>query len=258
MLPKKSLGQHFLKDPNVSGKIVNLLEAEPDDSVLEIGPGTGALTEWLIKKYTHLTVIEVDRRACEKLSSDYPGLDIIHADIRKFDWSSLTDRSPLFVIGNLPYYITSPILISLLEQRRLINEAVLMVQKEVASRLTAVPFTKEYGILSVQLQLFATVELCFEVHRHVFYPPPKVDSAVVRIRFNKKDPDCEIPLLRHVIRTAFNQRRKKLKNALKPLLLKDVELPPKFDFTRRAEELEPDEYVELTNLLVGAGILTNR
>lgn len=244
-----------MKDPNISQKIVSELKAGADNSVIEIGPGTGALTRWLVEKYSHLTAIEIDSQICDLLRSDFPGLEILHEDISGFDWQKLKDEAPLHVIGNIPYYITSPILFSLLDNRNIMDEAVLMIQKEVASRLVAVPSTKDYGILSVQFQLFTSIELCFTVPRHVFHPVPKVDSAVIRLCFNKQDPLCETNVLRRLIRTAFNQRRKKLRNALKPVMREGAEIPADFDLNRRAEELHPEEFVTLTNLLSDSGIL---
>lgn len=256
--PKKSLGQHFLIDSNISRKIVSLLDVKSGETVVEIGPGTGALTKWLVESYSGLIVIDVDPRVCSILNETYPNLNVVQADIRDYNWSELRSTVPLHIIGNIPYYITTPILFSLLDKRNFMYEAVLMIQKEVARRLVAVPSTKEYGILSVQLQLFASVELCFHVPRHVFRPQPRVDSSVVRLRFDKPEPACDVNLLRSVIRTAFNQRRKKLKNALKSFGLNNEKLTHAFNLNRRAEELNPSEFIVLTNLLADTGNMSNQ
>jgi len=253
--PKKSLGQNFLNDPNIIRKIVRHLKADSNDQIIEIGPGTGALTGELLKEYHNLTVIEIDDQAVKLLKQKFPGLHIIHSDILKINWNDLIDRSnPVYVIGNLPYYITTPILFSVLDNNKLFSRALLMMQKEVARRLSAVPGTREYGILSVQVQLMSSVQYEFTVSRNVFYPVPNVDSAIVSLDFNKPPLKCQLANLKKVVRTAFNQRRKKLSNALKSIVPKDTQLP--FDLSRRAEELPPGEYDDLTILLEESGYLT--
>lgn len=253
--PKKSLGQHFLTDPNIIRKISEASSAGSGDRVIEIGPGTGALTEALYEKFDKLEVIELDRRAIEVIEEKFPGITIHHQNILDVRWEDLSMKEKsLYVYGNLPYYITSQILFSLLEARTYIVEAILMMQKEVAERLVAPIRTKEYGILSVQVRLMSTPELSFDVSRNCFNPPPNVDSTVVKIAFDKGELSCSDSNLKKVVRTAFNQRRKKLSNALKPLLGKN--LPEGFDFDKRAEAWPPEEYEKLTALLEHDGILT--
>ena len=249
---KKSLGQHFLKDGNMIRKIVDSIDAQPNDQVIEIGPGAGALTDYLVERFKNLTVIEIDQRMVELLTKKYPNLDIIEKDILKYDWKDVVsvDR-PIHVIGNLPYYITSQILFSIMEQRARISSALLMMQKEVAERIVAGSGSKVYGILSVQCQLMSSPEILFNVPPSVFVPPPSVESSVVKFKFDKPELACTDENLKTVVRMAFNQRRKKLSNALKRL---DSDLPEKdFDFSLRAEALSPEMYEKLTARLEQLG-----
>lgn len=245
---KKSLGQHFLTDKNIILKILNAVEAEEGDRVIEIGPGTGALTKWLVEKHDDVHAIEVDQRAVLVLKQELQGLTIHEKDVLKVEWPELiSPTGKTYVIGNLPYYITSPILFSLLEFREHFSEAILMMQKEVAQRLVAVPSTKDYGILSVQTQLMSTPELLFDVSPNSFSPPPKVMSSVIRLKFDKPKMNCSDKTLKQVVRTAFNQRRKKLSNALKPVL-GDFK-PGGFNYDERAEDWTPDIYADLAEQL---------
>lgn len=254
--PKKSLGQHFLTDGNIIRKIAGSLTPHPGDAVIEIGPGTGALTGPLLSQFPQLQVIEIDSRAVAVLSARWPQLRIHPQDVLQTRWDHAElrgEHQKIALIGNLPYYITSPILFSVLDERSLFREAVFMMQKEVAERLAARPRTKAYGILSVQTQLMARVEYLFTVSRHVFNPPPNVESAVVKLHFEGAAPDVDAARLKLVVRTAFGQRRKTLQNALKPLLLTcfpaeadRAAFVQEFRLLRRAEELEPPEFVTLT------------
>ena len=271
--PKQSLGQNFLRDPNTIRKIVAALGAPAGAPVVEIGPGTGALTEVLLEAHPRLTAIEVDERAVALLKEQFPHLDVRHQDVLEVDWAALaTERGgPLHVIGNLPYYITSPILFSLLDAQvglatepkqpdvqrdvapeTVVREAVVMMQLEVAERLVAMPRTKAYGILSVLFQLYATPELLFRLSPHVFFPKPSVTSAVVRLAFHAAGPlptGNEAARLRAVVRAAFNQRRKTLRNSLHRWTREGgLRLPEGWE-RRRAEELTPAEFVELTRHL---------
>ena len=254
LTPKKSLGQNFLNDPNTVRKIVGSLEAPADAHVVEIGPGTGALTGELLDRFASFTALEIDERAVAYLKQEYPSLDVRQMDVLEVDWAALAAEKggPLHVIGNLPYYITSPILFGLLDNRQHISEAVVMMQLEVAQRLVAEPRTKDYGILSVQVQLHAQPDLLFRVSRNVFYPKPDVTSAVIRLAFDKVPPlppEIDPELLRQVIRTAFNQRRKTLRNSLSRWTrAQNIELPHHWD-RRRAEELTPPAFLELAHYI---------
>lgn len=255
--PKKSLGQHFLMDNQVIRKIAGSLNANTTDRVIEIGPGTGALTRELVARFPDLHAFEVDQRSVELIERELPGVNVYCQNILEADLISLAEgmKKKLFIIGNLPYYLTSPILFLVMDQGKLFSEAVFMIQKEVAERLVSPPRTKAYGILSVQAQVLGRIEMLFSIPPHVFYPPPKVDSAVIRYRpGNDRYPgsvdDLGVPLevFKLLVRTAFNQRRKKLSNALKPLF--ESGFPNNFDAGRRAEELEPHEFVDLARWFV--------
>ncbi len=249
---KKSLGQHFLKDVNMIQKIVDSIPAGPKDCIVEIGPGAGAITGPILEKFEDVVAIELDQRMIEHLTEEHPSLKVVHGDILKLDWSDFLEvEKPVHVVGNLPYYITSQILFKVLEYREGISTALLMMQKEVAERIVAEPRSKEYGILSVQTQLMSSPEILFNVPPGVFSPPPKVDSAVLKLTFDKPALKCTDAHLKTVVRMAFNQRRKKLSNALKRL---NTDLPAdEFDFNLRAEALSPAMYEKLTARLEQLG-----
>ena len=251
--PKQSLGQNFLHDPNMAEKIVGTLTAPPEAHVVEVGAGTGVLTERLAERHDRLTALEIDERAVEVLRERVPEADVRETDVRETDWAALADEKggPLRVISNTPYYLTSPILFALLRQRQHLAEAVLTMQKEVAERIVAEPSTKAYGILSVLLQLFAEPDLRFTVPPQVFSPQPDVTSAVVRIRFG---PDTEPEGLhfddvRRYVRAAFNQRRKMLRNSLSAWTKEQGVGFPNDWGRKRAEALTPDEFATLARHL---------
>jgi len=254
--PKKSLGQHFLKDDNIITKIAEAVPMEAAERVIEIGAGTGALTEALLERFDDVVAVELDERAVALLNEKFGDLRVYHQNVLDIDWRQLSAGKPnTYVVGNLPYYITSQILFALLEARTVLSGAILMMQKEVAERLTADIRTKAYGILSVQTQLMSTPQILFPVSRSCFTPQPNVDSAMVKLTFDKGPLNCSDTHLKTVVRTAFNQRRKKLSNALKPLIPKD-QLPGGFDFDKRAEAWLPGEYEKLTAQFKEDGILT--
>jgi 16S rRNA (adenine1518-N6/adenine1519-N6)-dimethyltransferase len=246
--PKQSLGQNFIHDPNMIDKIVGTLDAPADAPVVEVGAGTGALTEVLAERYDRFVAIEVDERAVEVLRGSIPGVDVREQDVREVDWPALAEEmgGPLHVISNTPYYLTTEILFALLEAREHVAEAVLTMQREVADRIVAEPRTKAYGILSVLLQLFARPEKRFTVSRHVFYPQPDVTSAVLHVAF---DPDAEpsdltLDEVRPLVHDAFNQRRKMLRNSASGQLPEGVDLPEAIG-RKRAEALSPDDFADL-------------
>ena len=250
--PRKSLGQHFLADPNTARKIVGVLRAGADDPVVEIGPGLGALSGYLVERFTDFTAIEVDQRAADHLEERLPGIDVRRMDVLDMDWARLAAAKErrLFVIGNLPYNISSPILFTLFEAREYIVEAVLMLQREVAERLVAEPRTKAYGILSVAAQLSSEPEMLFSVSPNVFRPRPAVTSAVVRFAFGPLEGKGRYDgPVREVVRMAFNQRRKTLRNSLKKLTVRLGAAVPEPWASKRAEEVSPAEFVELADYL---------
>ncbi|MBX2822933.1 MAG: 16S rRNA (adenine(1518)-N(6)/adenine(1519)-N(6))-dimethyltransferase RsmA [Rhodothermaceae bacterium] len=252
--PKKSLGQHFLKDSFVRDKIIDALQATRDDWVVEIGPGTGAMTGILKSRYPDFEAIELDQRAIAALEEKYPGIRVHHADVVRFDWAGYAERAgkKLHIVGNLPYYITSQILFDLIAAHDVVEEAVVMMQLEVAQRLVAKPRTKSYGILSVLIQRYTEPELLFNVSRDVFYPKPAVESAVVRLVFRKEPEGMDRVshrLFKRVVKASFNQRRKKLKNSLKSLLSDTNGTIPEQWEGARAEELTPSDFLTLTRHL---------
>jgi 16S rRNA (adenine1518-N6/adenine1519-N6)-dimethyltransferase len=251
--PKQSLGQNFLHDPNMAEKIVGTLQAPPTAHVVEVGAGTGVLTELLAERYDDLTALEIDERAVAVLRKKYPDVDVREEDVLETDWPALAaeKEGALYVISNMPYYLTSELLFALLENRAHVAEAVLTMQEAVAERLVAEPKTKAYGILSVLLQLFASPTLCYSVPPQVFTPQPDVSSAVVRLAFGEDDAPDGLALddVRPYVRAAFNQRRKMLRNSLSAWgKEQDVELPHDWG-RKRAEALAPTDFAELARFL---------
>jgi 16S rRNA (adenine1518-N6/adenine1519-N6)-dimethyltransferase len=247
--PRKSLGQNFLTDHGIVDQIVESLRADSSKLVVEIGPGTGALTSLLSRRFSRFQAIEIDSRAVDVLMQKHPELNIHQMDVLETTWlEKMPSNETIAVIGNIPYYITSPILFLLIDNRERFSEAVIMVQKEVADRLVATPGNKTYGILSVQVQLAATVDYMFTVPRTAFHPQPNVDSAIVRLTFNKPVPDVDGEHLRKVIRQAFSQKRKMLRNTLSPLMQGNS--LDGWDLTRRAETLSLEEFVQLAKELL--------
>lgn len=253
--PIKRLGQNFLQDPNTIRKIVDSLQCDAGSRVVEIGPGMGALTGLLAEKYADFSAIELDERSIHYLNEQWPSLRVVQGDILEVDWEQLaagSSNGKVSVIGNLPYYITSQILFGLLDAKEVVQEAVIMMQYEVAERLIAQPRSKQYGILSVAVQLACDPKLLFPVSRNVFFPKPDVRSAMVRLDFSSSKPDLGVDSagLRRIIRTAFNQRRKTLRNSLSSILAeKERDLPEEFA-SKRAEELSPEDFVRLAVYLL--------
>ena len=242
--PKKHLGQHFLKDENIARKIVDSL-GDSVRNVLEMGPGMGVLTKHLLTKgYNDLRVAEIDTESVVYLQHHYPSLHIIEGDFLQLDLSELY-KEPLAIIGNFPYNISSQIFFKVLDHRNLVTEVVGMVQKEVAERIAAPPGSKTYGILSVLLQAWYDIDYLFTVHEHVFTPPPKVKSAVIRLKRNTTDSlGCDERFFFALVKTAFNQRRKTLRNAIRSMTPEGFQHP---FLDKRAEQLSVSEFVELVN-----------
>jgi 16S rRNA (adenine1518-N6/adenine1519-N6)-dimethyltransferase len=260
--PKKSLGQNFLVDRNLQRRIVDALGAGPDDEVLEIGPGRGALTAHLVGRVRRLVLVELDDDLVEALQVAYgerPDVEVVHADVLSVRTEGLSaSPAALRVVGNIPYNITTPILFHLLRRPRP-AVILLMIQKEVAERLTAAPGTSEYGALSVGVRTVATVERVVNVPRGAFRPVPRVDSAVVRITPLDPPPldETEEVRLRTLTRAAFQWRRKQLQKILRDhpdLLLPEARLPALeaeagYSFTARPETLSPEGFVRLSRLV---------
>lgn len=251
--PKKSLGQNFLRDENVARNIVDSLNVRPDDVVVEIGPGQGALTKYLHDRCSRLVAIEIDERAVGILKESFgSSVDIVHADVRTVSLPQFVGREGqrLRVVGNIPYNITSEILFWLFDQHTVVEDATLMVQLEVARRFVAPIGTKDYGILAVSVRYYTDPELLFKVSRNSFYPRPGVDSAIVRLSFRKHLDECDRELLTSIVRSTFGKRRKTLRNGLRYMGFPDAQLDSvSFDLTRRPEQLSLEEFLELTRLL---------
>jgi len=244
---KKNLGQHFLKDQHIAQLIVDSLPINEPTNVLEIGPGTGVLTHFLLQKeLIHLKAIEIDREAVHFLKQHFAKLTLIEGDFLQSSPDELFNHQNFFLIGNFPYNISSQIFFKLLPHRNQIPIIVCMLQKEVAERLASPPGNKHYGILSVLLQAFYNIEYLFTVHEELFDPPPKVKSGVIRLTRNSTQTlSCDETLFKQVVKTGFNQRRKTLHNALKPLIGSVVEQQPLLN--QRAEQLSVNDFVDLTN-----------
>ena len=243
------MGQHFLKDENIAQKIVESLLYS--GNLLEIGPGTGVLTKYLVRKANNFKVVEIDRESVEHLEATFPDLTsrIIKGDFIKLDLSDYFDAE-FAVIGNFPYNISSQIFFKVIQNRAMVPEVVCMIQKEVAERLAAPPKNKTYGILSVLLGAFYDIELLFTVSETVFIPPPKVKSAVIRLtRKANLNLNCDEVMFFDVVKTAFNQRRKTMRNSLKKFWFEKFDPEQYPVFRQRPEELSVEEFVDLVNIL---------
>lgn len=249
--PKKALGQHFLKDMQVAKQIAETLKNYLDYPVLEVGPGMGVLTRFLLDAGHKLSVVEIDEESVTYLEKHFQELSgqIISGDFLKLNLDELFPE-PFCVIGNYPYNISSQIFFKILDFKEKVPCCSGMLQKEVAERLAALPGNKTYGILSVLLQAWYDVEYLFTVSEKVFDPPPKVKSGVIRVTRNKRTSlGCDEKLFKTVVKTTFNQRRKTLRNSIKPILGKDCPdyILPIFD--KRPEQLSVDQFIELTEIV---------
>jgi 16S rRNA (adenine1518-N6/adenine1519-N6)-dimethyltransferase len=257
---KKYLGQHFLIDENIARKIGDALTLNNYRSVLEIGPGMGVLTKHLLQKDIDLSVIEIDTESVDYLQQNFSNdeIDIIQADFLKFDLYEAFQQNQFAIIGNFPYNISSQIVFKTLEWRDQIPEFCGMFQKEVAKRICEKEGSKTYGILSVLVQAFYHAEYLFNVPPTVFNPPPKVDSGVLRLRRKEKFKlECDETFFFKVVKTAFQQRRKTLRNSLKSFNLSD-KLKEDSIFGLRPEQLTVPEFISLTLKLENDAISTNR
>lgn len=253
--PKKNLGQHFLTDLNIAKAIADTVDACPDIPVLEVGPGMGVLTQFLMPKGRDLKVVEIDSESVAYLYEKFPELreNVVAEDFLRMDLTKLFNGRQFVLTGNYPYDISSQIFFKMLDNKDLIPCCTGMIQREVALRMASAPGTKAYGILSVLIQAWYDVEYLFTVDENVFNPPPKVKSAVIRMTRNGvSELGCDWNLFRRVVKTAFNQRRKMLRGSLKPLF--QTGMPGEGFFgldimTKRPEQLTIAQFVELTNLV---------
>ena len=248
--PKKFLGQHFLRDLSIASDIADTVDTCPGLPILEVGPGMGVLTQFLMKKEREVKVVELDFESVAYLKENFAALEghIIEDDFLKLKLENVFEGKPFVLTGNYPYNISSQIFFKMLDYKDLIPCCTGMIQKEVAERIAAGPGSKTYGILSVLIQAWYKVEYLFTVHEHVFNPPPKVKSAVIRMtRNDTTDLGCNEKLFKQIVKTTFNQRRKTLRNSISPILDKNNPLSAEPIFNKRPEQLSVQEFVELTN-----------
>ena len=247
--PKKNIGQHFLTDDNIAFRIVESLNIQADEFVLEVGPGTGVLTKFLLQTpEIDLKVIEIDRESIEFLNLNFESLKnkIIEKSFLNLDFETL-GKSKISVIGNFPYNISSQIVFKIIENRSFVEKTVGMFQKEVAKRIAANPSSKDYGIITVLTQAYFDVEYLFTVDEHVFNPPPKVKSGVLRFTNKHTKLNCDEVLFKKIVKTTFNTRRKMIRNSIK-VLLGDKEINTDY-LLKRPEQLSVSEFEELTNIV---------
>jgi 16S rRNA (adenine1518-N6/adenine1519-N6)-dimethyltransferase len=255
--PKKNLGQHFLTDLSIAKAIADTVDACPELPVLEVGPGMGVMTQYLVEKPRPLKVVEIDRESVVWLNEHFPKLreNILGEDFLRMDLHTVFDGQPFVLTGNYPYDISSQIFFKMLDNKELIPCCTGMIQREVAQRMAAEPGSKTYGILSVLIQAWYNVEYLFTVDEHVFNPPPKVKSAVIRMTRNEvMDLGCDERLFKRLVKTVFNQRRKMLRVSLKQMLPADSSFFTLHSslLTKRPEQLSIQQFVELTNLVAAA------
>lgn len=249
MKAKKALGQHFLIDEQLASSIAQAITLVKDvPRVLEIGPGRGILTNYLIDQPFEFKAVELDRDMVRILLERHPAMEIIHLDFLKLSLSKIFESQEFIIIGNFPYNISTEIIFKILDNVELIPEMVGMFQKEVAERIISKHGSKVYGITSVLTQLFYSGSKVVDVPPRAFNPPPKVQSAVIRLERKKEKPNCNLKLIKQIVKMGFNQRRKMLRNTLKPIV-KNPEIFENKIFTLRPEQLSVEEFVHLTNLI---------
>ncbi|NLZ72910.1 MAG: 16S rRNA (adenine(1518)-N(6)/adenine(1519)-N(6))-dimethyltransferase RsmA [Bacteroidales bacterium] len=253
--PKKFLGQHFLVNLEIARRIADTVDSYPEIPLLEVGPGMGVLTQFLLKKERPLKVVELDFESVDYLKNNFPELNkqIIEADFLTLDLSTIFNHNPFVLTGNYPYNISSQIFFKMLDNKELIPCCTGMIQKEVAERIAAAPGSKTYGIISVLIQAWYDVEYLFTVNPGVFNPPPKVKSAVIRLMRNQtKQLNCNEKLFKNIVKTTFNQRRKTLRNSIKPILGKENPITKNDIFNKRPEQLSVAEFINLTQMIESA------
>ena len=259
IIAKKRFGQHFLNDNRLVQKMVDALHLEASQSVLEIGPGPGILTRALLAEIPVLHAIEIDRDLCQILQAEFSSeqLRLINQDVLSVDFNTLVCRPPLRIVGNLPYNISTPLLFKLLGQAELIADMHFMLQKEVVERICAKPNTKAFGRLSVMVQYFCEVKSLWTVKPSSFSPPPKVDSAVIRLIPRPFSLEClQTAALEHIVKYAFQQRRKTLLNALKGIVDKSMIELAGINPSLRAEALSVEDFVRLANVFSEQGVVS--
>ncbi|MBO7415870.1 MAG: 16S rRNA (adenine(1518)-N(6)/adenine(1519)-N(6))-dimethyltransferase RsmA [Bacteroidaceae bacterium] len=252
--PKKALGQHFLRDMDIAQRIAGTVDARADLPILEIGPGTGVLTQFLSQRDRELKVVEIDAESVAYLHENYPSLHVIEGDFLRMDLHEVFGGRQFVLTGNYPYNISSQIFFRMLENKELIPCCTGMLQREVAQRICSGPGNKDYGILSVFIQAWYDTEYLFTVNENVFDPPPKVKSAVIRLTRNSRVTlGCNEQLFRKVVKCAFGMRRKMLRNSLRQVYERDVPLPADCPYPdKRPEQLSVVDFIRLTNMIEGS------
>jgi 16S rRNA (adenine1518-N6/adenine1519-N6)-dimethyltransferase len=251
--PKKALGQHFLRDMGIAQAIAGTVDVRADLPILEIGPGTGVLTQFLKEKNRELRVVEIDTESVAYLHKNYPQIDVIEGDFLKLELNGLFGGREFVLTGNYPYNISSQIFFKMLEYKELIPCCTGMLQREVAQRICSAPGGKEYGILSVFLQAWYDTEYLFTVNENVFDPPPKVKSGVIRLQRNsRRSLGCNEALFRKIVKSTFGMRRKMLRNSLRQVYAKDSPLPADCPYLdKRPEQLSVEDFIKLTLMVEG-------
>lgn len=256
--PVKYLGQHFLSDKNIAKKIAEAINPQPEDVIVEIGAGEGFLTEQFAGKVKKIFAVEIDKRAVDFLKVRFGDenfqdkVEILHGDFLKLDLKQFREFGKIRLVGNIPYSITSSIIFKAIENRHIIKDLTIMVQLEVALRIVSPPNVKDYSILSVMCQAYSKPEILFRVSRNVFYPKPKVSSAVIRLDFERGELAGKImddSFFKKIVKTVFNKRRKILKNTLSEIFDEQVLSQVNFDLTKRPEQLTVEDFIDLSNAL---------
>lgn len=246
--PLKRFGQNYLTDRNIVLKMIQTLNISSTDSIIEIGPGKGFITQELLEKVNKLTAVEIDSRVIDDLKTKFPNLNLIQNDIQKIGFNKLSIGLPIKVIGNIPFNLTGNILFKLIYEKNFVDQAVLIIPYDIAKRIVATKRTKEYGILTVLFNYFSTSKIAHKISRNVFFPKPNLDAAIINIKFDKKESkNINRNLFIKVVKASFGNRRKTLKNSLRNSIFVDYNFSNLATLlTKRAEELEVADFIKLT------------
>ncbi len=251
--PLKRFGQNYLTDKNTILKMIDVLNLNPDDSVVELGPGKGSITEELLNKLKQLTAIEIDTRVIKDLTNKFPNLNLIQNDFTKINFATLKSikNFPIKVIGNIPFNLTGEVLFKSIYEKDVISDVVLLMPYDIAKRIVAQKKTKEYGILTILFTYFSTAKLVYKVSRNVFFPKPNIESAIVHIKFDKKEnKNIDRELFIKVVKASFGNRRKTLKNSLSNSIFSNCDFSKiELSLSKRAEELNVNDFIKLTEYI---------
>ncbi|MBK7106142.1 MAG: ribosomal RNA small subunit methyltransferase A [Ignavibacteriae bacterium] len=249
--PLKKFGQNYLTDKNIVHKMIDCLQIQSSDSVLEIGPGKGFITNEISKKVEEFYAIEIDTRVIEDLKLNFPKAEIINSDFTKINLCDLNLKFPLKIIGNIPFNLTGDILFKLLDEKEIVKEASFIISNDIAKRLTAQKRTKEYGAITVIFNYFSTINLVTKVSLNVFYPKPNIDAAIIHLVFDKSEsPKIDKEIFIKVVKASFGNRRKTLINSLRNSIFANCDFTTfEFNFSKRAEELDLIDFLHLTEFI---------